>query len=180
MRIFEAITFSDAVGLVIGALLILLPLFLKARSIRHLLKELLPQTPFTKKLLHLLSIVFLLIIEVIGVHLLLDPLVPGQGKIRIELGKGAEKPERVIEDLRIELAPVQLNGQTKLSDIKMGAFDQSGVYSTIIKFDWGEHGVHLRVYDQTQPSQFIRDEYHNVSPYVRAGLWDMSLNLGGL
>ncbi|HEX5715193.1 MAG TPA: hypothetical protein VF179_03475 [Thermoanaerobaculia bacterium] len=118
-----------------------------------------------------------MILEVIGLHFILDQLIPGQGTIYVHAAEVEGAYPVAIENIAIEIVPVKFAGHVDFSRVYRGAFSKRGIYPALVLFRWGEHRVYLRAYDRSRPSTLLEEDYINVSPYVRVGFWDKHVYL---
>ena len=115
----------------------------------------------------LLSIVLRCGIGLIGAHLLLNPLVPGQPTIYIHAPPTC--PTRP-ENLRIKLAPICFDGDIDCDRTSYSSFSK-GLVTEIVVLHVLEQRLQLTLYDETQKNP-IEKQIVYLSPYVRCGLWD--------
>lgn len=163
--------------LFLSIFLILFSFWLILKKIGRFLERILPAR---KTSIKTFLILFWIILELTGVHLLLDLVSPGQGTIHIYAPD--KKPSRlyVLENLRIEIAPVKYDGHPDFQRIHFGVFAYGGIYSSIINFNWGEREIFVRIYDQTRPNLPLIESYYHISPFVRVGLNDKHIHLDDL
>jgi hypothetical protein len=161
--------------LIFGAFLITLPFWLTTNLLRKVLIYIWPKG---KKFIKVLIIILHgIILDSFGLHLVLDPIIPGQGIIYVHITKLKVNHPFIRENLRIEIAPIKFNGHQDFQRIHFGSFDNTGTYSALVTFDWGESQIFVRVYDKTQPNQPLIERYIHISPYVRVGLNDKYIYL---
>jgi hypothetical protein len=154
----------------------LLPLLLSIRSIKHIIKNTFPQASTTFLKIPF-AILYWIVLEIIGLHLVLDPIIPGQGTIYVHAAKTGATYPFAMKNIRIEIAPVEFEGHIDLDRIQYGSFSETGAYSALVKFNWGEHRIYVRAYDQAQPDRSLLADFISISPYVRVGLCDKHVYL---
>ena len=146
--------------------------------IEEVFEKLLSKSPAARKTINVLCTVLLsAVLEVVGLHLILDQTIPGQATIRVHAAAEGAKPAFALENTILEVAPIRFNGRTDLARLHMGSFDQTGTYSSIVDLDWGEHRILVRAYDPSRSSLPMMESYISISPYVRIGLWEQDIYL---
>jgi len=148
-------------NLIAGAALVMLPLW---RIVRLVIGR--------RKVL----VVLLVVLEFLGIHLVVDPLVPGDGIIYVHATGDQALHPSLVENLRLEIMPVRFDGHRDSQRMHSGPFDDTRKYSTLVAFNWGESYVFLRVYDVAR-RKILLQRYVHISPYVRVGLYDKHIYL---
>lgn len=170
--------FLSLFKLIAGAFIITLPFWLTTNQVRRLLEIAFPKGSKGRKVTKILVIILhWFILEFLGLHLILDPIIPGQAIIYVDAPRATTDYPFVLENLRIQIAPVRFDGHPDFQRIRFGSFNHTGTYSTLVNFNWGESRVLIRVYDQAQPRKSLVKRYIHISPYVRVGLWDSHIDL---
>ncbi|MCF8057248.1 MAG: hypothetical protein K9K37_11505 [Desulfocapsa sp.] len=115
------------------------------------------------------KMVIRLILGLVGVHLLLDPLIPGQPTVHVHAP--TEYPT-VVENLRVRIVPIKFDGNIDPARISSNIFAGDLAITKVVVFHVMEQRLHLRLYDVTQPENFLGRRVVYLSPYIRLGLWD--------
>ena len=115
------------------------------------------------------KMVIRLILAIVGAHLLLDPLIPGQPTIHVHAP--TEYPT-VVENLRVRIAPIKFDGNVDPARISNNMFARDLAITKVVVFNVMEQRLHLKLYDVTQPKNPLGIRVVYLSPYIRRGLWD--------
>ncbi len=115
------------------------------------------------------KMVIRLILAIVGAHLLLDPLIPGQPTIHVHAP--TEYPT-VFENLRVRIAPIKFDGNVDPARISNNIFARDSAITKVVVFNVMEQRIHLKLYDATQPKNPLGIRVVYLSPYIRRGLWD--------
>jgi hypothetical protein len=159
--------------MVLGTLLVLLSFHLTFVSLKRLLKKMFPR----RRLLHnVFSIIMFAFFQLIGIDLLIDPIVAGQAVIQVHAEALVLKAP-VPDDLRIEMAVANFGGSLDSNNFYRGRFDESGIYTALVRFDWLQNHVRVKVYWQTKPNPPIEVRWYHISPWARLGLCDKNINI---
>ena len=131
----EDVMLAPFLKLLLGVFLILLPFLLMVHKVRQLLLSFLPLTPWREKVIKILmSGLCWIMLEVIGLHLILDQLIPGPGTIYIHATEEAGDYSVAIENIAIEIAPVKYPGDVDYSRVYRGYFNKRGIYPAFVLF----------------------------------------------
>ncbi len=113
-------------------------------------------------------------IEVVAIHLVIDPVIPGHGVLQVH----ASWPTQYSHDnIIVEMAPIEFNGHVDLARLHTGSLTADGSYSVLMQFEWGEQRVYYRAYNAARPDSPFDEGFTSVSPYVRLGLLEKHIFL---
>lgn len=160
------------VKLIVGVILALLPLCLLARYLTRLIRtifryreEEVPEVS-RSQLTRILFIMLWAAIEFAGIHLVFDLIAPGQAAVYVHAAKQGVDFPFVMENTRIQIAPVKFTGDPDFRRYHEGRFDHTGTYQQLVAFNWCESRVFLRVYDLASHRSLL-ERYIHISPYAR-------------
>jgi len=160
------------VELVVGVSLVTFAHYLTIRRLREALNQ-----AGLRRFSLALSIVCFLALEVLAVHLLIDPMIPGKAVIVV---RGAELLRRQSApfDVRVEIDVARFDRTVAAESHVGGArFDSNGVYFAPVTFGWFENYVRIGIYKQSRPETPIQVVWHRVSPWARLGLYEPEIRL---
>jgi hypothetical protein len=160
--------------LILGVVLVVIPAVLVFKA-THRVAAAFKGRKFGKALS---IVVICVIVEVIGLHLIIDPIVPGQqAAIHVHAFTKESNDALLTKNFLIELAPLSFDGKVDYGRLRSGTFSHAGIFSTIMSFDWGEHRLFIRIYDRSQSERPVIEDYKSISPYVRVGLFEKHIYL---
>ena len=124
------------------------------------------------RFMRILWLLLSLLLGLIGSHLILDPLVPGQATVHVSV-IDATPTQR--ETLRVRLVPIRSNGKIDPQRMTHHAFSKAGRVSTRVRFYSLERFLRATLYDAGRPDRVLADRIVPVSMFAKVGFRDVHI-----
>jgi hypothetical protein len=172
--------FGSFVSMVFGCFLVIASFRLSMHTFRRLVRGLFVRL-FPKRRIESYDFIFVIIsaalfivFEIIGIHRLIDPIVPGQAIINVH-AENLIRNDREPYDLRVEITVANFGGSLDTGNVIIAPFDDRGIYSALIYFGWLQNRVQVRIFRQTNATKSIVLRWEHISICSRLGLTDKDI-----